>query len=364
MNVVFVTQLIDPADPVLGFVVRQLELLAERVDRLVVVANEVRTVPESLDAEVVSLGKESGRGQAERGLRYEAAVTGLVRRLKPATLVAHMCPVYLSLATPAARAFDARTLLWYVHPNDTGGLRLAERLADAVITALPSSYPRPGPKVRVIGHAIDTQSFALAPPARKGQTLRLVALGRTSPVKGYPLMVRAVAEARAAGTDVELQIVGPSQTTLERGHRLELIALIEDLAIGHAVRLEDGVAPALVPAVIAHADAVVNATRHGSADKVVFEAMAARRPVLVASPAFDPLVHDAPAQLRFPEGDATELASRITALAGTSAESFAEIGALLSERVERDHSLGHWAERVAELCTGLHRSKTRWAAVS
>lgn len=355
MNVVFVTQLIDPADPVLGFVVRQLELLAKHVDRLVVVANEVRTVPASLDAEIMSLGKETGRGQAERGLRYEAAVTGLVRRLKPATLVAHMCPVYLSLATPAARAFDARTLLWYVHPDDTARLRLAERLADVVITALPSSYPRQGPKVRPIGHAIDTESFAVAPPGRKDKTLRLVALGRTDPVKGYPVMVRAMAEARAAGTDVALRIVGPSQTALERGHRRELVAMVEVLEIGHAVRLDDGVAPALVPAAIGQADAVVNATEHGSADKVVFEAMAARRPVLVASTAFDPMVHDAPAQLRFPEGDATELAARITALAGTSAERFAAIGALLSERVTRDHSLGHWAERVAELGAELRR---------
>jgi glycosyltransferase involved in cell wall biosynthesis len=364
MNVVFVTQLIDPADPVLGFVVRQLELLAKHVDRLVVVANEVRAVPDSLDAEVVSLGKESGRGQAERGLRYEAAVAGLARRLKPAALVAHMCPVYLSLATPAVRAFNARSLLWYVHPNDTGGLRLAERLADLVITALPSSYPRPGPKVLAIGHAIDTESFALAPPARNNTVLSLVALGRTSPVKGYPVMVRAVAAARAAGIDVDLKIVGPSQTALERGHRQELVALIEALRIGHAVHLEDGVAPARVPAVIGQADAVVNATRNGSADKVVFEAMAARRPVLMTSPAFDPLVQDAPAQLRFPEGDATELAARIVALAGTSAEGFAEIGALLSKQVARGHSLDHWAQRVAELCTDLHHSKTRSAAAS
>ena len=72
-RVVFVTQLIDPDDPVLGFVVPQIRVLAERVDHLTVIANEVRSVPAGLPADFVSLGKERGRGRLARGARYEAA---------------------------------------------------------------------------------------------------------------------------------------------------------------------------------------------------------------------------------------------------------------------------------------------------
>ena len=62
----FVTQVLDPNDPVLGFVPSYLRPLSRRVDHLVVIANEVRSVPNDLDAEVVSLGKEKGHGRQRR----------------------------------------------------------------------------------------------------------------------------------------------------------------------------------------------------------------------------------------------------------------------------------------------------------
>ena len=68
-TLVFVTQLIDPDDPVLGFVVPQIRVLTERFD-VVVIANEVRRVPSDLSAEVVSLGKEHGAGRLTRGARF------------------------------------------------------------------------------------------------------------------------------------------------------------------------------------------------------------------------------------------------------------------------------------------------------
>jgi glycosyltransferase involved in cell wall biosynthesis len=91
---------------------------------------------------------------------------------------------------------------------------------------------------------------------------------------------------------------------------------------------------------------VVNATARGSADKVVFEAMASGRPVLYSSPAFEPVTAGSPLPLQFPEGDAAALAERISTLAAASAESLADLGAWLRERIERDHSLEHWAHSV------------------
>ena len=44
-RLVFVTQVLDPDDAVLGFVPNYLRPLARRVDRLVVIANEVRAIP-------------------------------------------------------------------------------------------------------------------------------------------------------------------------------------------------------------------------------------------------------------------------------------------------------------------------------
>lgn len=127
-------------------------------------------------------------------------------------------------------------MLWYVHPNNTVSLRVAETLADAVLTALSNSFPGSGPRVRVIAHAIDTHRFAGPPLRRHGGTLKLLALGRTSPMKGYPLMVEAVARARSSGTDVKLTVVGPSQTPSQEQHRQELRRLSPCLSPALALR--------------------------------------------------------------------------------------------------------------------------------
>lgn len=363
-RLVFATQLVDPADPVLGFVVRQVQVLSRHVERLEVVANEVRTLPPELGAGVTSLEKELGRGQASRGARYATAVAMLLRRMRPATLLAHMCPVYVNLAAPMAKALDARTLLWFVHPSNTRSLRMAERLADGVVTALPNSYPRPGPKVRHIGHAIDTESFAVTPVRRDEGRLRLLCVGRTSPVKGYPTVVRAVALAREEGVDVELSIVGPSITDFERRHRQDLERLVGELSLGDVVRLEGGVTPSEVPARVQQADVVVNATASGSADKVVFEAAAGGRPVLFCSPAFEPLVAGSPVGLRFAEGDAPALAGRVRELAQASPDTLTRLGGWLRERVEREHSLEHWAASVVAYAEELHARRPRSGATT
>lgn len=346
------TQLIDSDDPVLGFVVPQIRELAAHVE-LVVIANEVRCAPDDLGADVISLGKERSARTTVRGARYVSMIGREIMRRRPAAIVAHMCPIYLVLAAPLARLSGVPTMLWYVHPANTLRLRTAERLADAIITAFPGSYPRSGPKVRPIGHAIDTDAFAWSPiRSRQPGSIRLLALGRTSPVKGYDLMIRAVATAREAGVDAELRIVGPSVTPLELHHREQLQVLAERRVPG-AVRFESGVSPADVPELLRQSDVVLNATESGSADKVVFEAMAAGRPVLVCSSSFDPLLGEAWTSLSFPRHDVLVLAHRICELASTATASLEGIGLALRQRVQEEHSLRHWATSVERLATEL-----------
>ena len=354
-HVVFVTQLIDPDDPVLGFVVPQIRVLAERVDHLTVIANEVRALPAPFAADVISLGKERGRGRLARGARYESALVRSIRGRRSSAVLAHMCPSYLTLAAPIARATRAPTLLWFVHTANTRSLRVAERLGDAVITAFPNSYPRQGPKIHPIGHAIDTDAFRCAVIERTdARALRLLAVGRTSAVKGYDVIIRAVAAARTRGSNVELRIVGPSVTPSEQAYRTELQTLIDAQSDG-GIRLEGAVPRSAVPALLRDADVLINATEDLSADKVVFEAMASGRPVLVSSPAFAGLIAPSPLPLGFRRDDSDSLAALIEALAHASAADLSRIGGALRRRIETEHSLEHWADRVARLIADLRR---------
>ena len=87
-------------------------------------------------------------------------------------------------------------------------------------------------------------------------------------------------------------------------------------------------------------DVLVNNMRAGAPDKVVFEAAASCLPVLASNPVFDTLLDP---ELRFERESAESLADAFRALQGADR---AAIGRRLRERVERDHSVDHWAEGV------------------
>jgi glycosyltransferase involved in cell wall biosynthesis len=345
MRLLFVTQKLDADDPVLGFVGDWVRALGERFDEMTVIANEVREVPGDLGVPVISLGAERGAERLVRGLRYLRTVAKLTRGGSVDVLIAHMCPVYLNLAWPLLRRRGVRPVLWFAHPSVTPALRMANQLADTILTSLPGAYPLPGPKVRVIGQAVDLEDFPFSPRRRDG-VLRLVAVGRTSPAKGFPVIVRAVAAARESGIDVRLRIIGPSTTTEEIRHRTELESLVREY-LSEAGALESGIPHSQIPATLGEADALVNAMVAGSGDKVVFEAAALGRPVLVSNPAFHGLLRDLPIQLTYREGDDRALAARIAELASAEPASWSVTVKELRSRVEREHSLDHWADGVA-----------------
>jgi glycosyltransferase involved in cell wall biosynthesis len=351
-GIIFVTQLLDPTDPVLGFVVDLIRSVANRCDRLLVIANEVRAIPEDVDADFESLGKDRGDGRLTRTLRYERLLRRVSRDRSFSGLLAHMSPIYACLAAPVLRPHGMRVVLWFAHPADSWQLALAERLSNVVLTSLRGAYPRSTTKVIAVGQAVNTDRWRLVPLPNPDPVLRVAALGRTSSVKGYPVVIKAVKRAGQRGLPIHLRLVGPATTPNEVHHRKELELLVADLQLEDTVELLDGVPPPVVPEIVASADVVVNATRAGSGDKTVFEAMASGRLVVVSNSAFADLLGGLPVQLTFQEGDIEELAARLAELAAMSPEEREVVGRQLRERVLREHSLSSWTEAVVEAVTG------------
>jgi glycosyltransferase involved in cell wall biosynthesis len=344
---IFVTQLIDEEDPGLGFVPSWIRALAQQFDRIGVIANEVRQVPADLDAKVVSLGKERGRGQLSRGISYEAAVWRMARAIGADALLAHQSPVYLNLAAPITKALGIRSFLWFASAYQEPSLKIAERLADLILTSVPGAYPRRSTKVHAIGQAIDTNEFGFTPRRRNADSLRLIALGRTSPGKHLDVCVRAIAKARAAGVHASLSIFGPATTPVERETRRGLYELIDSLQLAEVVTISDGVAHGDVPRLLADFDVLVNAATTGTADKAVFEAMATGMFVLVSNTAFTEVLQGLVVDPFFKEGDDDDLADRIGAVAHIDPGDLHRGSNELRSRVVRNHSMQGWAARVA-----------------
>lgn len=330
-QLVFVTQQVDPEHPVLSAAVPKIRALASRVDRVEVLA--LRAVPDALPANC----RVHEFGAPTKPLRTARYLRALAQALRPRPLaiVVQSSPVYAVLAAPLARPLRVPVLLWFTQARGGRLLHVAARTADTILTVDRRSVPLDSPKVRPIGHGIDVAAIPCRPSPSNGPVqspLRLLGLGRYNPSKGWDVAVRALATVPSS----ELTIHGSIENDADRRFRSELERLARELSIEERVRLEGPVARSRVPELLAACDALVNPTGGTTADKVVFEAAAACRPVFARSPVFEELL---PPELRF--DDAESLAARL--------RSFPQVdGRALRDRVEREHSVDHWADAVLE----------------
>jgi glycosyltransferase involved in cell wall biosynthesis len=350
-RLVFVTQVLDPSDSVLGPIAGSVRALAARAE-VTVIAIRARNVPPDLGADVVSLGGEYDASRVVRAARFQRALQHVFRAVRPHALLAHMCPIYVIAAAPLARTYGVRSMLWFAHWRDSSTLALAERLSDCVLTSLPNAYPRTTSKCRAIGQATAIDRFAVVPPAIRNNELRLIAIGRMTRAKRFPSMIEAVVAARDCGLPARLRIVGPATTGEEAMHQRELQDLVHGLDAHDVVTVEAAVRHDDVPSLLAGSDALLNGAMAGTADKAVFEAMAAARPVIWSNPTFEPLFAGIAEDLRFGVDDAKDLARVISAFAGYNESRRRQLGARLRQRVGEQHSVGHWADEVVRAATG------------
>jgi glycosyltransferase involved in cell wall biosynthesis len=314
---------------VLAATLPKIRALAARVDELVVLGLRVDDAALPENARGATFDAST---QTRRGVRFLAVLAPELAR-RPAAIVTHMAPVYALLAAPFAKSMRVPLLLWFTQQAAGPQLQTAERVVDVLLTVDRRSVPLQSAKIRAIGHGIDVDALPCV-PERRPPLRRLLGLGRYAPVKGWATALRALAEL----PDATLTLHGPMLTDADLEHRPQLERLAAELGVAERVTFGDAVAYSNVPQLLGLADAVVNATRGNSADKVVYEAAAACLPVFAASPVFDTLL---PEQLRFHGDYPRSLAEKVRSYEGGA-------GRDLRERVAAEHSVEHWAERVLE----------------
>lgn len=340
MRLLFLTQVVDAQDAILGFVPRWLAGLARNVERVRAVAlavGDTSGLPDNVD--VRAIGR---RGRVRRWLRYRAAMREAFRRDGFDTVLAHMVPRYTLLAHAEAARAGAGEYLWYTHAGVDRRLFLATERVKKVFTASRESLRLDTPKRVVTGHGIDLDHFGVRGEAPAWPP-RLLAVGRLTPAKDPLTVLRAVALLVGRGRDVHLDLVGGGMTELDERFKNSIEATIEELGLGDRVHRTGPVPYPDVPRHYARASVLVSASRTGSVDKVVLEAMAAGRPVVTSNEAFPPLLAElGPEDARtacFAPGDAEGLAERVDRLLSLSDGERLALGERLRAIVARDHEV-------------------------
>jgi glycogen(starch) synthase len=228
--------------------------------------------------------------------------------------------------------------------------RWLERHADAVITLTPrlrdllAADGIEPERLHVIPSGVDGARFdgERADPFPHLPRPRVVFVGRLEPEKDAETLLRAVAQARHGA---QVVLVG------DGSRRAALARLAHELGIAERVLLTGYLPHADLPAVLAHADVLVQPSRMEELGTAVVEAMYAGLPVVVSDVGGIP-VRDGVEGLRVPAGEPAAFAAALDRLLGDR-DLAARFGAAARTRARREHDWQVLAQRVLSVYRAL-----------
>src|SRR5215475_5601142 len=230
------------------------------------------------------------RGTPKLVLRYtiyflEAVVAGdYFERQQVKYIHTHFSSTVLLIL---ARIFRVRYSLTLHGPEefaDVAGFHVAEKVAGATFVATIAQYsmsqvlnasdPAYWQKVVVLPLGVDVDAYrrGSSPPRERGESFRLLSVGRLAAPKGYAILIAAVALLRERGRNVRLTLVGEGQ------QRALLEELIARHGLGDVVRLTGALNHERVMDYYQASDAFVLSSFLEGVPVVLMEAMAMELP--------------------------------------------------------------------------------------
>lgn len=343
MNLIIVTQKVDKDDENLGAFYYWFDMLAKRVDTLVIIADSVGHTDFPSNVTICELGKQKGYGSFHRLLR----LWNFFWKHYPASdiIFFHQIPEYTIATAPFLFIWKKTTSLWYAHKSVTNRLKIAEWLVDYVFSSSEAGFRLPSKKVFFVGQAINTDLFTPAKSWQFGQkTLKLVTVGRIAPIKNYEIIINACAVLKEKWNESwSLSIVGGPIFPRDQEYLARLKKLVSEKELSSYVQFYGARPYSEIPQILQEHDYFLNVSATGSLDKAVFEAMACGLTVITANEAYHSIV---PKRYFLEHISPAFLAERIKTLAG-EARPNSELRSIVIER----HGLEKTVERIFHILT-------------
>jgi glycosyltransferase involved in cell wall biosynthesis len=284
------------------------------------------------------------------------------RRRRVGHLHAHLANVgsdvaLLAAALGAAAGRGPRSWSMTMHGStefyDVSAHRLPEKVADAAFVACVSDFtrsqlmlvadPQHWAKLELVRCGVDPSAFAAVQRDGDRAPLRVLAVSRLVPGKGFALLLDALAQVVGDGHDLALDVVGEGPA----GDALR--ARAARLGVAERVRWLGAVGQDEIRRHYARADAFCLPSFAEGVPVVLMEAMAVQLPVVATRIAGIPeLVTDEISGLLVTPARVDELAGALSRLAA-SPQLRERLGRAGREAVLAGYDADRWARRLAEL---------------
>lgn len=288
MKLVFITQKLAFGDPLMGFTHKWVEALACAVDELVVIANEVGAVHLSPSIAVHSLGKESHASKFKRFWRLHQILKGESPKAQKNidAIFCHQCPIYLLSALPMAKLQNIPLYLWYAHGHASFTAKIAAKFAKKIFTSSPFALTIDHPQKKIMGQGVDTAFWENLGKPYATHEIRMVHVGRLSPVKNIAAMIELTAKLKNQGNKVRLDLIGDPATATDQKYLLDLLKLTHDLGITPDVNFLGGMSHEKVKVALSESDYTLNFSTSNAIDKSLIETACAGLIPITQNPSF------------------------------------------------------------------------------
>lgn len=346
MRLLILTQKVDIEDSVLGFFHRWIEEFAKCCEKLTVICLQKGEYNLPQNVRVLSLGKERNQSKIKYLWNFYKYIFKYKNNYDG--VFVHMNKEYVLLGGFWWKLWNKKMALWYTHKAVSWQLKLAEKLVDKIFTASKESFRLPSRKVEVVGHGIPVEQFAVKkfePPPISVGGISFLMVGRITPSKDLEIAIKAVAELRQK-KDLplfSLDIVGDAITEGD----IEYESMLKELdnRINAKVSFQSSMIYQEMDRLYQSHHLMIHASRTGSIDKVVLEALASGRLVISSSEAFADLAKEGLIHT-FPAGDYKALANKIEEIYQSGAlERIPDQKAI--DYVRKNHNLDNLIKKIA-----------------
>lgn len=268
-KLLFVTQVLDKNDGVLGAYHGWVSELAKHVEHITVIClyDGEHALPANVS--VFSLGKEWGRAPAHLyALRFLFLVWKL-RHTYDAVFV-HMNQEYILLAGATWKLLGKRVYLWRNHYAGSFLTDIAALFCTKVFCTSKYSYTAKYTKTVFMPVGVDTSRFAESTSVVRIPR-SILFFARIAPSKRPDMFIEALALLRGRGEQFRASIYG-SPAPADQAYYESLQTRVRDLGLAECVQFHPGVPNREAPAIYQAHEISVNCSPSGMFDKTLFEA--------------------------------------------------------------------------------------------